>query len=125
MVEVMVLISSYEPNSGSTHSFVSNAFAAKLANSPSTRTHALVVSTPTGEHICTRTIFYDCVLEIGQTRMTTNLVLPRMDDFDVILGMDWLSKYRAVLDCFNIVFCFNLEGYTHISIVGKGNLLGL
>lgn len=87
-------------------------------------THALVVSTPTGEHICTRTIFHDCLLEIGQARMPADLVLLRMDDFDVILGMDWLSKYRAILDCFNKVVRFNLEGLLILVLMEKGDLLG-
>ena len=59
------------------------------------------------------------VLEIGQARTPANLVLLRIDDFDVILGMDWLARYRAILDCSNKVVWFNLEGYTHISLVGK------
>ena len=72
--------------SGSTHSFVPLTFAAKLEHFPSALTHALVVSIPTGEHICTRAIFYDCMLEIGQARILVNLmVLLRMDDFDVII----------------------------------------
>ena len=107
VVEGTLLISNLEAStlldSGSTHSFISHTFAAKIGNSPSTLTNALVVSTPTGEQICTRTIFYNCMIEIGQTRMPADLVLLRMDDFDAILGMDWLAMYRAVLDCFNKV----------------------
>ena len=51
--------------------------------------------------------------------MPADLVLLCMDDFDVILGMDWLARYRAILDCFNKVVRFNLEGFTHVSLVGK------
>eukprot|EP00268_Persea_americana_P054813 TRINITY_DN6322_c0_g1_i1.p1 TRINITY_DN6322_c0_g1~~TRINITY_DN6322_c0_g1_i1.p1 ORF type:complete len:1140 (-),score=111.45 TRINITY_DN6322_c0_g1_i1:645-4064(-) len=123
VVEGMALISNHEASTlfdyGSTHSFISHTFAAKIGNSPSTFTNALVVSTPTGEKICIRTIFYDCMLEIGQARMPADLVLLRMEDFDVILGMDWLARYQAILNCFNEVVWFNLEGFTHVSLVGK------
>ena len=33
--------------------------------------------------------------------------------------MDSLARYRAILDCFNKVVRFNLEGYTHVSLVEK------
>lgn len=88
-------------DSGSTQSFVSHVFASKLENPPSALAHALVSGSPTGEQICTRTIYYDCVLEVGQTTVPVNLVLLCMNDFYVVLGMDWLSRYQAVLDCFN------------------------
>jgi hypothetical protein len=32
--------------------------------------------------------------------MPTNLVVFEMSGFDIILGMDWLSKYHASIDCF-------------------------
>ena len=51
--------------------------------------------------------------------MPADLILLCMDNFDVILGMDWLAGYRAILDCFNKVVRFNLEGFTHVSLVGK------
>ena len=33
-----------------------------------------------------------------------------MVDFDVILGMDWLSPYRAVLDCFSKTVTLAIHG---------------
>ena len=63
-------------------------FATKIGNSPSTLTKALVVSTPTGEQICTIIVFYNCMLEIGQTQVPADQVLLHIDDFDVILEMD-------------------------------------
>lgn len=107
VVESMILISNNEAStlfdSCSTQSFVSHAFAAKLENPPSTLTNDSVVSTPTGEHICTITIFRNCMLEIGRTRIPADLVLLHMDGIDIIIGMDWLSKYMAVLGSFNKV----------------------
>lgn len=60
------------------------------------------------KQIYTRTVFNDCALEIGQTRIPANLVFLRINDFDVIIGMDWLSEYRVVLDGFNKVVRINL-----------------
>lgn len=82
-------------------------FTSKWNVSPSALDHALIVSTPTGDQINTRTIYYDCILEIGGTRMPINLILQRIEDFDVILGVDWLSDYRVVMDCFNKMVPFD------------------
>ena len=41
----------------------------------------------------------DCELEISGTLLTVDLRIMDMSEFDVILGMDWLTAYRVVIDC--------------------------
>ena len=41
-----------------------------------------------------------CVLYVGGSDVTIDLVLLHMPAFDAILGMDWLAQHRVVLDCF-------------------------
>lgn len=33
--------------------------------------------------------------------LPTNLVVIDMKEFDVILGMDWLTTYETTIDCFS------------------------
>ena len=40
-----------------------------------------------------------CELEISGTLLTVDLRIMDMSEFDVILGMDWLTAYRVVIDC--------------------------
>ena len=40
-----------------------------------------------------------CELEITGTLLTVDLRIMDMSEFDVILGMDWLTAYRIVIDC--------------------------
>ena len=40
-----------------------------------------------------------CELEISGTLLTVDLKIMDMSEFDVILGMDWLTVYRVVIDC--------------------------
>ena len=40
-----------------------------------------------------------CELEISGTLLTVDLRIMDMSEFDVILGMDWLTAYRIVIDC--------------------------
>ena len=40
-----------------------------------------------------------CELEISGTLLTVDLRIMDMSKFDVILGIDWLTTYRVVIDC--------------------------
>ena len=40
-----------------------------------------------------------CELEISRTLLIVDLRIMDMSEFDVILGMDWLTAYRVVSDC--------------------------
>ena len=42
-----------------------------------------------------------CEIEVVGGRLSFALVLLDMPGFDVILGMDWLSSYCAVIDCYH------------------------
>ena len=66
----------------------------------------LVVTTSLGEQILRTSIFKGCEILIEDVVLKANLIPLEMYDFDVILGMDWLSTHRASMDCFtkNIVF---------------------
>ena len=40
-----------------------------------------------------------CELEISGTLLTVDLRIMDMSEFDVILGMDWLTAYMVIIDC--------------------------
>ena len=40
-----------------------------------------------------------CELEIFRILLTVDLRVINMSEFDVILGMDWLTAHRVVIDC--------------------------
>ena len=40
-----------------------------------------------------------CELEISGTLLTVDLRIMDMSEFDVILGMDWLTASKVVIDC--------------------------
>ena len=60
---------------------------------------AIVVSSPLGIRARIGTICRGCELEISGTLLTVDLRIMDMSEFDVILGMDWLTAYRVVIDC--------------------------
>ena len=44
-------------------------------------------------------ICHGCELEISGILLTMDMRVIDMLEFDVILGMDWLTSYRVVIDC--------------------------
>ena len=59
----------------------------------------LYVSSPLGIRARIGMICCGCELEISGTLLTVDLRIMDMLEFDVILGMDWLTAYRVVIDC--------------------------
>ena len=59
----------------------------------------LYVSSPLGIRTRIGMICHGCELEISGILFIVDLRVMDMSEFDVILGMDWLTAYRVVIDC--------------------------
>lgn len=69
------------------------------------------VSTPLGDSIVTDHVCHYCVVTIGIMRRV-DILFFNMVDFDMTLGMDWLSLYFAIFDChfMNVMLAILLVG---------------
>ncbi|KAH0671324.1 hypothetical protein KY285_024119 [Solanum tuberosum] len=95
---------------GSTFSYVSVYYASRLSLMSEPLVAPLRVSTPVGESLVVDQVFRSCLVTIQGHDTRADLILLDMVDFDVILGMDWLSPYRAVLDCFSKTVTLAIPG---------------
>ena len=78
----------------------------------------LFVSSPLGIRARIGMICRGCELEISGTLLTVDLRILDMSEFDVILGMDWLTAYRVVIDCeHRSVIAYTQDG-THVVFQG-------
>ena len=59
----------------------------------------MYVSSPLGIRARIGMICHGCELEISGFLLTVNLRIMDILEFDVILGMDWMTTYRVVIDC--------------------------
>ena len=59
----------------------------------------LHVNSPLGTRVSTDKICRNCELEISGILLTVDLRVLGMSEFDIILGMDWLTIHRVVIDC--------------------------
>ena len=60
---------------------------------------SLHVSSPLGVGVRIDQICRDCELEISGILLTVDLRVMDISNFDVILGIDWLTEHRVVIDC--------------------------
>ncbi|XP_024963918.1 uncharacterized protein LOC112504212 [Cynara cardunculus var. scolymus] len=86
-------------DTGATHSFVSEQLESRLKSYEQTTEFPVVISTPMGGSICVLTHFSNCSLLIGDCIREVTLLPMHMSYFDLILGIDWLSRHRATIDC--------------------------
>ena len=61
----------------------------------------------------------DYFVIISYREMLVDLVVLDLQDFDVILGMDWLASNHASIDCFGKMVIFSIPGQPEFSFVGK------
>ena len=85
---------------GATHSFVASMFSVNIGGKLEPLFEELFIYTPVGDLLVTSNVYKNCVVEIDGVTMTGDLIPLDIQEFDVILGMDFLSKYRATMDCF-------------------------
>ena len=85
---------------GATHSFASNPLLDRFQIETQPLEGRLRVSLPTEDPLVSNRVVRDSRVLIGGQEFPTDLVTLDMRDFDVVLGMDWLSRHRATLDCY-------------------------
>ena len=105
-------------DSRSSKSFISSSFALHADRELSPLKNKLVVTTPLGEQILYISIFKGCEILIEGVVLKANLIPLEMFDFDVILGMDWLSNHQASMDCFTKKIIFKKPRYPDLEFEG-------
>ncbi|XP_070011393.1 uncharacterized protein [Nicotiana sylvestris] len=71
-----------------------------------------------GRSIMVDRVYHACVVIIGGLETHVDLIRFDMVDFDVILGMDWLSPYHVILDCHAKTMNLALPGLPHLECRG-------
>ncbi|GAV63768.1 RVP_2 domain-containing protein [Cephalotus follicularis] len=70
----------------------------------------------------TDSVYRSCNMSIAGISLYADLIVLPIRDFDVILGMDWLSAHRARMDCYDktVDFCLP-DGTTFSSRETRGS----
>ncbi|GKA81507.1 putative reverse transcriptase domain-containing protein [Tanacetum coccineum] len=108
--------------SGDDFSFVSTDFAPLLNVKPSFVNPGYVIEVVDGKKVEVDRIIRNCKLELGNSLFTIDLIPLGHGSFDVIVGMDWLSKHKAEIVCHEKVVRIPLESGEILHVQGERTL---
>nr|GFB68049.1 putative reverse transcriptase domain-containing protein [Tanacetum cinerariifolium] len=80
-------------------SFVSAAFSSQFDITPTVLDHDYAVELADGRIVGVNTVIRSCTLNFLNNPFNIDLMPVKMGNFDVIIGMDWLSRYQAIIFC--------------------------
>ncbi|XP_052210336.1 uncharacterized protein LOC127813416 [Diospyros lotus] len=84
---------------GSTHSFMSYALATILGVETKLMESPIIILMPMGKSTRSSRVIEECKISLSDAQFQVDIILLEVYDFDIILGMDFLSKYDASIDC--------------------------
>jgi hypothetical protein len=103
-------------DSGASHSFISSSFVTKHSLPIATMKHTMLVSSSVGKmrtkHTCPAVS-----ITIRGVDFPSNLILLDSQGIDIILGMDWLSKYDRVIQCARKAVKLTKKDWTSVEFV--------
>ncbi|GJT69595.1 putative reverse transcriptase domain-containing protein [Tanacetum coccineum] len=101
-------------DSGADRSFISISLASKL-NIPSITIDTFYdIEMADGNLVSTNTVIKGCTLTLLNQPFEIDLMPIKLGSFDVVIGMDWLSKYHAKILCDEKVVHIPINGETLI-----------
>ncbi|GJT05900.1 putative reverse transcriptase domain-containing protein [Tanacetum coccineum] len=106
-------------DSGADFSFISTNFAPLLNVKPSFVNPEYVIEVAYGKKVEIDRIIRDCKLKLGNSLFTIDLIPFGHGSFDVIVGMDWLSKHKAEIVCHEKVVRIPLESGEILHVQGE------
>jgi hypothetical protein len=93
-IEATVLV-----DPGSTHFFIASPFTCVLNLDNKAIPCNVVVSSPFGKQLGSDLSYGDCEMKLGNVTLVGDLIHLPIEDYDIILGMDWLSRHYGLVDC--------------------------
>ncbi|EXB73268.1 Transposon Ty3-I Gag-Pol polyprotein [Morus notabilis] len=107
-------------DTGATNSFVYTTFVKILGLKPDDLETSMFISSPLGRVEVT-SVCRSCVITIESEKLKADLIILPMNQFDVVLGMDWLLRYGAIVDCHRMRVTLTTGSDTTITYQGGVN----
>ena len=103
---------------GDSYSYIAALVVIELGLEVEALEEPLYVSSPLGIRARIGMICRDCELEILGILLTVDMRVMDVSEFDVILGMDWLTAYRVVINCERRRVTAYTQNGTHVVFQG-------
>ncbi|XP_071707952.1 uncharacterized protein [Rutidosis leptorrhynchoides] len=88
-------------DSGADLCFVSSKLSPKIITPLSTLDRKYTVEVASGKLLKAKKVYRNCSITLGYRSFELDLIPIELGSFDVIIGMDWLSKNRAEIVCYD------------------------
>ena len=108
-------------DSGVTHSFASTSFTDCVDRGKDVINQIFRTALPFGDVMISSYWLCNVPIVISRRELSVNLVILDMHDYDVILGIDFLAKYEATINCKAQSVNFRPSGIDQFKFVGKRN----
>ncbi|GKD86682.1 putative reverse transcriptase domain-containing protein, partial [Tanacetum coccineum] len=92
-------------DTGADRKFVSTAFSSLIDIIATILDHGYDIELASGKIIWVNTLIQGCTLNFLNHPFNIDLMPIEIGSFDVIIGMDWLSKYHVVIVCDENIVC--------------------
>ncbi|KAL5744255.1 hypothetical protein ACOSQ2_027371 [Xanthoceras sorbifolium] len=99
MVSIFDLTVTVLIDPGSTHSYICDAMIRDRYLKTEYTEFDVIVSSPLGHSVIVNRVSRDYPIRIQEYEFPGDLMELPFHDFDLILGMDWLSRHRVIIDC--------------------------
>nr|GFA51555.1 reverse transcriptase domain-containing protein [Tanacetum cinerariifolium] len=102
-------------DSGADKSFVSTNFSTLIDIEPVELNTSYEVKLADGKVVSTNNVLIGCTLNLLNCSFPIDLMVIELGSFDIIIGMDWLSRYDAAILCGEKKVRIPLEGAAPVS----------
>ena len=105
-------------NPGSTHSYICMEKMRDKLPSVELLAYDLLVTNPLEHSVKVNRVYKNCPLLVHDREFSVNLIALPFHEFDLILGMDWLSKHRAIVDCDKKTVLLKCSALSEVAVQG-------
>ena len=103
---------------GSIHSYVCTEHLFDKMPSVEQLAYDMHVTSPLGHSVKVNRVYKNCPLVIHDREFFVDVIELPFYEFDLILGMDWLSKHRAIVDCDKKTIVLKCSDLSEITVYG-------
>ena len=112
-IEMHVLI-----DLGSTHSYVCMEHVFDKVPAMEKLAYDMHVTSPLGHNVSVNRIYRNCPIVIQTREFLTDLITLPFREFDLIMGMDWLSRHRSIVDYGQKTIVLRCSNQTEVVVQG-------
>ena len=103
---------------GSTHFYICIEQLSDKLPSVKPLAYDMHVTSTVGHSVRVNRVYKNCPLMVHDREFSVDLIALPFHEFDLILGMDWLSKHRVIIDCDKKIVVLKCSDLSEVTVHG-------